>query len=1570
LATLRSLIVRIGADTADIEKALSSVGESAKSVAAGLSKLGNTPLGKQTQQDAERLLTSIKGLTDQQQKLADRSALAARGIEAIGGPARLTKQQLDEMNRTVQNGLDAFRALGQEAPKELHKVAAAIQQQQKALSAAALPKTGGLLGDPTKIFENIGAQIGATAAGFVSAQAIIGTVTGVARAGFQALTTTVVESVKAYGEAEGAQSKLIAALRSQGQAVPAVINQYNALATQFQQTTVFSDDLINQMQALLVQVGDVMPASMDAALKASTDLAAGLGIDLQSATLLVAKAAAGHTETLGRYGITVDEAELKSKGFSAVLDAINKQFGGQAAAQVETYAGRIEQMANSLNNVQEAIGKFIVNNPLVIKGTRDLAEALSGVDANANRADHTLSDLLGSASRLAEATDGLFILGGAGTTAKGLGFLANLAQDAEDAADAENKLLGAMKQVEAQAAKLAQKPARLEDPGGLAVDAAFRQAAKDTREVEKSRLAAAVAKQRAELEKFTAVMVKAGEASKGFGKTLDTIDGTVVEGIKFYRELGFSVEEVARLYGVSETQVKAVDTEVAVNAKVTQLAATANDNLAASLAKLGIVDNKTIADLKRRNDALEDTAALLLRLRTLQSGAHVGEINLGALRDSGARLDVETIGQLKEQFGDVNTEADKFDKVLREVSRSLQQVSKLGSGTFAAILNGISAAISGVGSATAAINKAQAAMTKAGHVTAASFGLASLGVFELFTTSVSLIEAWTAAQDAADRLEVSRRIVQHLGVDFENARNFSDGLGQSIEEVVHQLERLERQAGRTRTGPATGTAVPRSSQVPAGSNEALAQALKVNDIIRELGGLSHLTAEQLKTVQARTADLFTLIARGGPLGVQAIGALDDVLSDMGTSATTSGGLVSRFFLDMIAKAKAAGVELAKVNAFIGQQVKENVIGGLSAFTESGRAARDTVEEANKGKAAIAPERNDLLARQARGGLGVSDSARLAELNKQFAELEAKAKSAAGVLAGTAVKSEGAANALAASTLAAFTQQLQAGRPVLELVKEFEPIVEELGRKFDAAGLTGGSAFEELRAQVALAKDELAGPLLQSITGLGSVLTGLHNSGLLTQDIFSGLTDQVTSTFNSLVGQGKSGAQALRLLQPTLQKIFELQKDFGFAVDDTTQALLDQATAEGIVGEKFKSAQQQMIDGLNKVVSRLGDLLVGLGIDVTDAANDAADGVNNALAKLPKTIDIPVNFLPGDQVGFLPGDDGRGPITPVSFPQGFATGGVVTAERIQRFATGGHVMAFRPRGTDTVPAMLTPGEAVLTRATTSRIGVDAVRALNTGGATVQYLADGGVVDAIPFDHMTETARQAAATINAALSTFDVHVNVLPTAGGFVAGADERRPVTPFQFAGLSSAGIVSDAAIQRFAQGGHVLAFTPRGTDTVPAMLTPGEAVLTRAATDRIGIDAVRALNAGGATVLTSDVERLGLSTGGFVTAAGVQHFAFGGRVLPFLSSGAGAVPATLSASDVVLTPSQQQALSGFLRGDDGSTKPEPTPIYIQVQLGDELIAEHVIDGISRGGRVYGKASTVVRQMAAQGKKAS
>ena len=68
-----------------------------------------------------------------------------------------------------------------------------------------------------------------------------------------------------------------------------------------------------------------------------------------------------------------------------------------------------------------------------------------------------------------------------------------------------------------------------------------------------------------------------------------------------------------------------------------------------------------------------------------------------------------------------------------------------------------------------------------------------------------------------------------------------------------------------------------------------------------------------------------------------------------------------------------------------------------------------------------------------------------------------------------------------------------------------------------------------------------------------------------------------------------------------------------------------------------------------------------------------------------------------------------------------------------YASSGKLINYQPRGTDTVPAMLTPGEFVINRASTQK-HLPVLNAINSGtysrGDIVQHLSNGGITISSP------------------------------------------------------------------------------------------------------------------------------------------------------------------------------------------------------------------------------------------------
>lgn len=201
----------------------------------------------------------------------------------------------------------------------------------------------------------------------------IGAAVGVYQLG-QLFVRGITASVKAAAESEEANVALARSLVTSGQAVDELLPKLRARADAMSRVTGVDDDAILKNQALLVSIGKLSGDGLDRATKAALDLAAATGTDLEAAFKLVAKAAAGETSSLKRYGVIIDETTPKNQRFAASLDAIERSFGGAAAAKLETFQGRVDELGVAFGNLQETIG-----GPMMEVGREFLATFLTPV---------------------------------------------------------------------------------------------------------------------------------------------------------------------------------------------------------------------------------------------------------------------------------------------------------------------------------------------------------------------------------------------------------------------------------------------------------------------------------------------------------------------------------------------------------------------------------------------------------------------------------------------------------------------------------------------------------------------------------------------------------------------------------------------------------------------------------------------------------------------------------------------------------------------------------------------------------------------------------------------------------------------------------------------------------------------------------------------------------------------------------------------------------------------------------------------------------------------------------------
>jgi hypothetical protein len=119
-------------------------------------------------------------------------------------------------------------------------------------------------------------------------------------------------------------------------------------------TGVADDELRPALAGLVRFTGDATKAQE--LLTLSIDASKATGKDLAAVSTAIGRAYDGNFTSLKKLGIPLDENIIKTKDFKAAQEALTTQFGGAAAANANTYAGRLQILKVRFDEMVEGIG--------------------------------------------------------------------------------------------------------------------------------------------------------------------------------------------------------------------------------------------------------------------------------------------------------------------------------------------------------------------------------------------------------------------------------------------------------------------------------------------------------------------------------------------------------------------------------------------------------------------------------------------------------------------------------------------------------------------------------------------------------------------------------------------------------------------------------------------------------------------------------------------------------------------------------------------------------------------------------------------------------------------------------------------------------------------------------------------------------------------------------------------------------------------------------------------------------------------------------------------------------------
>ena len=168
-------------------------------------------------------------------------------------------------------------------------------------------------------------------------------------------TKLAIDGVKAAIEDEQAQLRLANALKEATGATEGQIKATEDFILQTSLATGVADDQLRPaMQRLAVSTKDTEEAQK--LLSLALDISKGSGKDLEQVAAALSRAHDGQSTALGRLGIGLSAAELKTMSFTEIQTKLSDLYGGAASENAETFQGKIDRLKVGFDEAKESLG--------------------------------------------------------------------------------------------------------------------------------------------------------------------------------------------------------------------------------------------------------------------------------------------------------------------------------------------------------------------------------------------------------------------------------------------------------------------------------------------------------------------------------------------------------------------------------------------------------------------------------------------------------------------------------------------------------------------------------------------------------------------------------------------------------------------------------------------------------------------------------------------------------------------------------------------------------------------------------------------------------------------------------------------------------------------------------------------------------------------------------------------------------------------------------------------------------------------------------------------------------------
>ena len=448
-----------------------------------------------------------------------------------------------------------------------------------------------------------------------------------------------------------------------------------------------------------------------------------------------------------------------------------------------------------------------------------------------------------------------------------------------------------------------------------------------------------------------------------------------------------------------------------------------------------------------------------------------------------------------------------------------------------------------------------------------------------------------------------------------------------------------------------------------------AMLLHLSDIIEESGGG---TAGNVDSIVGRIRDSFSMVEMSILSTAQAAQILNDNFEEVARVGTGVSGVINANVLELMKLDEQFRTNSEAIAEFKSLLVGE-AVAGLSQFSDGTNTVmigmRDGLDTAlTEAKTAFdkqKEENEDFAGNWDEMSQEMRDTFRTKFTVAMFDDF----------------------NDLQAFTAMTFLAMVADGAPFSEALNAVGPTLDVLKQGFHDMGIEGNESIERL-LRIREFQQENEG-IIKQVEGMNQLMVGLANSGLMTEASFDQFGDTAMRQFEKMTAAGLGQNDALLLMAPTLQTLKDMADTYGFELDENTEALIKQAEEAGLLGDAAKTADDKMIEGLERIAEGIETLVSLLNGDMQEAlrnmarvAQEEADRVENSFRNATDDIQSDFNHLT------LPHLEGHASyqieydypeFSPPTGTEGesYASGGIITRPHLAMVGEGGQPEMIGP-----------------------------------------------------------------------------------------------------------------------------------------------------------------------------------------------------------------------------------------------------------------------------------------------------